>query len=214
MASFGSLGHVLTNHGGAWSDKWECHTATGSGFTGTYIYSAQNSGTNVHDIKFVNGSWLDGSSLGIPTFFGTSATDSTSITPTSSDENLYLYYGTSNLLAHVKNDGFGSSSSPPLPYVTWYFPSHVCGQNTYVGVTHINAQSNSTTYYVHELGVGQIGTIIVGTGAYPSTSGTGNFLFNISARTIQVISPGGALLGQKVFTCPISSGKKVHTNFW
>jgi hypothetical protein len=104
-----------------------------------------------------------------------------------------------------------NSAAVNVPYVTWYFPDFVCGQNTYVGVTHTVAQSSSTTYYVHELGVGQIGTIIVGTGAYPSNFGSANFGFTISDRTIQVINPGGAMIGQKVFSC---GKKKVHANFW
>lgn len=130
--------------------------------------------------------------------------------------NVSLHEGSMFLFYFPKpaSTDYPSSSTPPSPYVTWFFPNHVCGQNTYVGVTHVNAQSNSTTYYVHELGVGQIGTITVGTGAYPSTSGSGNFLFTISARTLQVINPGGAVIGTKVFSCASSSGKKVHTNFW
>ena len=164
-----------------------------------------------HDVrvKFTTGTgyneWSDGNTSGDPSTIDDNA-----------DGYVYCYNSTPTLLIKFLKPTTASwiSAATNVPYVTWYFPDFVCGQTTSVGVTHTVAQSSSTTYYVYELGVGQIGTIIVGTGAYPSTLGSGNFPFTISSRTIQVISPGGALLGQKVFTCPISSGKKVHTNFW
>jgi hypothetical protein len=107
--------------------------------------------------------------------------------------------------------GGTSSEGVNVPYVTWAFPSRSCGETTYVQVTHTVAQSVATTYYVHELGVGQIGTILVGTGAHPNTSGSANYGFTISARTLQVKDASGSVLGTRVFTC---RNKKVHSNFW
>lgn len=107
--------------------------------------------------------------------------------------------------------GGTSTEGVNSPYVTWNFPNRSCGETTAVSVTHTVAQSVATTYYVHELGVGQIGTILVGTGAYPSTLGSGNFTFTISARTLQVKDANGSVLSTRVFSC---QNRKVHCNFW
>jgi len=103
-----------------------------------------------------------------------------------------------------------STESVNVPYVTWNFPTHGCGLNTYVSVTHTEPQSSSTTYLVYQFGYGQIGTIIVGTGAN-SASGSGNFQFTVTDRTIQIINPAGSVIGSKAFSCDV---KKVHGNFW
>ena len=113
----------------------------------------------------------------------------------------------------TSGSGGGGTSTEGVnaPYVTWNFPHRKCGETTGVSVTHTVAQSVATTYYVHELGLGQIGTILVGTGAYPSTSGSANYAFTISARTLQVKDANGSVLGTKVFSC---RSRKVHSNFW
>lgn len=128
MSSFGSVGHVLTNHGGAWSNTWICTSVSGSGITGTYVYS--HTSNPVYDIKFDNGQWLDGDlGTNVPTHFGTNATDWSPITPTDTHEDLYLYFNNTNtgLLAHLKNDGYTSSgpsgtlsggSSPEIKDIT------------------------------------------------------------------------------------------------
>lgn len=108
-------------------------------------------------------------------------------------------------------DGHGSTSgntgteSVNLPYVTWAFPHRPCGATTYVSVTHTAAMSNATTYTVHDH-TGQIGTIVVGTGATDSA----NFGFTISHRTITVKDSSGNPIATKMFTC----SKKVSCNFW
>lgn len=109
----------------------------------------------------------------------------------------------------VISSGGGGTSTEGVnaPYVTWNFPQRVCGQNTYVSVTHTEATSSATTYTVHD-STGQIGTILVGTGSTASA----NFAFTISDRTLQVKNSAGAVIGSKVFTC--GSKKKVHSNFW
>jgi hypothetical protein len=120
MSTFGQVGHVLTNHGGPWSQQWVCNTATGSGTSGTYIYRRANTSA-IYDIKFVNGQWLDAGSDN-PVHFGTSTTDLTSITPTDTDENLYLVYqdsdGNFGFLAHLKNNGYTTASGPTVTSIT------------------------------------------------------------------------------------------------
>jgi len=111
--AFGDVGHTLSNQGvGSSSNDWVCYNVSGSGFTGTYLYTRDNaSGGNVlaKSFKFDNGQWLD---VGgdEPTHFGLSVSDSTSITPTSTHEDLYVY-NSGVLLAHLKNDGYDSSGS-------------------------------------------------------------------------------------------------------
>lgn len=143
-------------------------------------------------------------------------TSRTDITGTVSSGVVTINFNGSDIFTFNESDAFVSSGGGTgtegvnTPYVTWGYPNRSCGENAFVSVTHTVAQSFVTTYYVHELGVGQIGTIFVGTGAYPSTSGAGNYSFTISDRTLQVKNASGHVLGTKVFTC----SKKVFSNFW
>ena len=127
------------------------------------------------------------------------------------DRWFYFTITSSMLFVDDEEEEGTSTEGVNLPYVTWGFPHRSCGETTYVSVTHTVAQSVATTYYVHELGVGQIGTIVVGTGAHPSISGSANYSFTISSRTLQVKDSNGSVLGTKVFSC---RNKKVFSNFW
>lgn len=198
---------------------------------GTYEYRWRSSSTNseIYGLWHLNdNAWADANALHAievtsanvwqdagsenPSVI-TENTDGTVDLNKETGNNLFLYAFTKPTTASWLSSGGGTGTEGVnAPYVTWGFPHRNCGETTYVSVTHTVAQSVATTYYVHELGVGQIGTILVGTGAYPSTSGSANYAFTISARTLQVKDANGSLLGTKVFDC--SSRKKVHSNFW
>jgi len=108
MSNFGDVGHQLTNqkasgasHGlGYTSSHWVCHSSSTSTL---YVY--RNSGVPDFDIQYdvTNDQWIDGSTQAWPTKFGTSLTDSTTITPDGTATDLYLYDGTT-LAAHLVND--------------------------------------------------------------------------------------------------------------
>jgi len=218
MSSVGQLDHVLTNVGvnGNTTYTWKCIDAS----TGRYR-NEQDSSSTGRDITYsATSGWSDHTQgYDDPTKFGTSTTDGTAITPSASASILYLWTSTGlmcELSTGVSSSGSGSGSgggsgsgtlSVNQPFVTWHFSNRSCGESTYVSVTHTKATSSATTYTVHDLNTGQIGTITVGTGS----SATANFGFTISARTLQVRDDNGSTLSTKVFTC---GSKKAFCNFW
>ena len=109
-ATFGQVGHVLTNTGhslSTTSSTWSCVSVANN----EYLYRHGTSTT--YDFKYVvaNDEWIDANTvLGHwPSHFGTSATDDTAITPTGSSQYLYLY--DSNLfVCEIENDGYSSGS--------------------------------------------------------------------------------------------------------
>jgi len=157
---------------------WE--TATGTNYNGSAL-------TPYLQISSSTG----GSGSSTATYTGPNGTPSNVVT-----FNKVLITVTSN---------FPGTQNVNVPYVTWNFPHLSCGDTTYVSVTHTAATSYHTTYTLHD-DTGQIGTILVGTGA----TATANTSFIISDRWLYVKDPTGATIGAKHFSCK----RKVHCNFW
>ncbi len=105
---FGQVGHILTNTGNSanlTSSSWSCISIANN------EYSYRTSGVAAYDIKYdvTNDQWLDDSTAGWPTHFGTSTTDSTTITPTGASQYLYLY-DNNQFICEIENDGYAVSS--------------------------------------------------------------------------------------------------------
>ena len=108
IKTFGDVGHVLTNTGNSanlTSSSWSCISIANN------EYSYRTSGVAAYDIKYdvTNDQWLDDSTAGWPTHFGTSTTDSTTITPTAASQYLYLY-DNNQFICEIENDGYAVSS--------------------------------------------------------------------------------------------------------
>lgn len=205
--TFGQLNHVLINQGGAaWGNDWICTSVTGTGTAGTYVYGRYDGvGTtpqSKYDIKFVNDEWLDGSSVDIPTHFGTSASDGTAITPDSTHEYLYLYHSPTQLLATLKNDGYSSTGTEGFSYsgtltvngndLEWVIPS-----SSSSGTYYLLSGVNNTFGLELPITVGSNGA----TGSAPNFDQTKTWLLRSPTE-------------DELDRISLTRTKKVHSNFW
>ena len=194
--------------GFGWGDL--THSSSDSNYH-YYNHSWDTSNNHGVRVKFTTGTgyniWTDGTASAEPNYIDDNSDGYVYARNSGNTLLIKFLKPTSTTASWISSGGGTSTEGVNQPYVTWSFPHRSCGQHTYVSVTHTQATSSATTYTVHD-DTGQIGSILVGTGA----TATANFQFTISSRTLQVKDPSGSVIGTRVFTC--TQRKKVHCNFW
>lgn len=125
---------------------------------------------------------------------------------------LFKFYAptTASWISTGGTGGGGTSTEGVNNVTVQWDPNPVCGQQTWVSVSHSEFLSTDTTYSINN-STGQIGTVTVAA----NTNTTAHaFWFTVTSGLVTVNGSNGDLYGMKVFNCDSSSRKKVFCNFW